>query len=68
MEDYLHAKHDLCSTASIFIGKIQIINHFFAENEIENDLSPNEINSFEDHKKILARNINFVRQTSYLNT
>lgn len=50
---YLEGEHNLCSSASIFIGKIQINNHFFIENEIENDVSPKEINTIQDHEKII---------------
>lgn len=50
---YLEGEHDLCSSASVFIGKIQINNHFFVENEIENDVSPEEINTILDHEKII---------------
>ncbi len=50
---YLKGEHDLCSSAHVYIDKIQINNHFFIDNEIENDISPKEINSIEDHEKIL---------------
>lgn len=50
---YLIGEHDFCSNASVFIDKIQINNHFFIESEIENDISPKEINSIEDHEKII---------------
>lgn len=53
IEGYLKGRHDLCSSVSIYIDKIQINNHFFVDNEIENDISPNEINSIEDHEKII---------------
>lgn len=41
-----------------FIDEIQINNHFFIENEIENDISPKEINSIQDHEKIINYMIN----------
>lgn len=50
---YLKGEHDLCSSASVFIDKIQINNHFFLDNEIENDISPKEINTIQDHEKII---------------
>ncbi|MFT3995558.1 MAG: hypothetical protein QM660_14700 [Dysgonomonas sp.] len=53
IKGYLDGEHDLCSSAQIFIGKIQINCHFFSESEIENDIDPREINSVEDHEKIL---------------
>ena len=53
LRGYLKGEHDLCSSAHVYIDKIQINNHFFIDNEIENDISPKEINSIEDHEKIL---------------
>ncbi len=53
VKGYLKAEHDLSSSASIFIDKIQINNHFFRIHEIENDISPKEINSIQDHEKII---------------
>lgn len=53
VEGYLKGKHHLSSSASIYIDKIQINNHFFVDNEIENDISPKDINSLEDHEKII---------------
>ena len=53
IEEYLKGQHDLCSSVSIYIDKIQINNHFFTDNEIENDISPEDINSIEDHEKII---------------
>lgn len=48
---YLNKEHDLCSRASIFVDDIQINNHFFTDTRIENDISPTEINSIQDHEK-----------------
>lgn len=53
IKGYLEREHDLCSSVKIFIDKIQINCHFFSESEIENDIDPREINSIEDHKKVL---------------
>lgn len=53
IKEYFDGEHDLCSLAKIFIDKIQINCHFFSESEIENDIDPREINSIEDHKKVL---------------
>lgn len=54
IKEYWEGSHDLCSTAKIFLNKIQINNHFFTETEIENDIDPREINSIEDHQKIVS--------------
>ena len=53
IKGYLKRDHDLCSSASVFIDKIQINNHFFIDTEIENDISPKEINSLQDHERII---------------
>lgn len=53
VKGYLNAEHEFISMASIYIGKIQINNHFFEENEIQNDISPREIVTIEDHEKII---------------
>lgn len=53
VKGYLDGTHDLCSSASVYIDKIQINNHFFIDNEIENDISPKEINSIQDHERII---------------
>lgn len=53
IKEYFDREHDLCSTAKIFIDKIQINCHFFSESEIENDIDPREINSLKDHEHVL---------------
>lgn len=53
VEGYLNRKHDLCSSASVFIDKIQINNHFFSDKEIENDIDPRNVNNIQDHEKII---------------
>jgi hypothetical protein len=53
IKEYWNGNQDLCSTAKIFIDKIQINNHFFVDNEIENDIDPREINSIEDHERVI---------------
>lgn len=50
---YLKGEHSLCSSANVYIDKIQINNHFFIDNQIENDISPTEINNIDDHEKII---------------
>lgn len=44
---------NLCSTVKVLINKVQINNHFFAPNEVENDVDPREVNSLDDHKNII---------------
>jgi len=44
--------------ASIFIDDIQVQAYFFAEEEIENDISPVEIKSVDDHLKLANYMIN----------
>lgn len=53
IEEFWNGNHDLCSTAKVFIGKIQINAHFFDYTEIENDIDPREFNSIEDHEKLV---------------
>ena len=52
IEEFWNGNHDLCSTANVFVDKIQINAHFFNESEFENDIDPREFNSEEDHKKL----------------
>ena len=51
--DYWNGKHDNCSTATVFLDDIQLNAHFFTDEEIENDISPNEFNSMADHDKLI---------------
>ena len=53
IKEFWNGNRDLCSTAKVFIDKIQINNHFFDIEEIENDIDPREINSIEDHEIVL---------------
>ena len=53
IEEYWNGNHDLCSTAKVFIDKIQINAHFFDNNELENDIDPREFNSIEEHDKLI---------------
>ncbi|MES2837827.1 MAG: hypothetical protein V4667_09915 [Bacteroidota bacterium] len=45
---------NLFSTVKVLINKVQVNNHFFAPNEIENDVDPREVNSLDDHKNIIS--------------
>lgn len=53
VEDFWSNNHDLCSTAKVFIDKIQINAHFFDETEMENVIDPREFNSIDDHDKLI---------------
>lgn len=51
--DYWHGIQENCSTATVYIDNIQINAHFFTDQEIENDITPEEINSIDDHNKLV---------------
>ena len=51
--EYWNGVHEYCSTATIYVDNIQVNAHFFTEEEIENDITPNEINSIDDHNKLM---------------
>jgi len=53
IKDYWSGTGDNCSTAKVFIDKIQINAHFFDDSEIENDIDPREFNSIDDHQKLI---------------
>jgi hypothetical protein len=53
IEQFWSGDHDLCSTAKVFIDKIQINAHFFDDTEMENDIDPREFNSIDDHDKLI---------------
>ena len=40
VEEFWNGNHDLCSTAKVFIDKMQINAHFFVDTEMENDIDP----------------------------
>ena len=58
--DYWDGKSDLCLTATILIGNIVVKAHFFSEEEIENDITPSDINSHDDHLLL----VNYLRAIS----
>jgi len=51
--EYWNGNTDLCSTAKIFIGNIQINAHFFDDEEFENDISPKEFDNIQDHNLLV---------------
>jgi len=53
IEEFWSGDHDLCSTAKVFIDKIQINSHFLDKTEIENDIDPREFNSIDEHDKLI---------------
>ncbi len=53
IKEFWNGNHDLSSTAKVFIDKIQINNDFFVDDQIENDIDPREINSIEDHDRVI---------------
>lgn len=53
IEGFWSGDHDLCSSAKVFIDKIQINAHFFDDSEMENDIDPREFNSIDDHNKLI---------------
>jgi len=40
-------------SATVFLDNIMVQSYFFTDEEIENDISPAEINSMEDHLKLV---------------
>ena len=51
--DYWDGLRENCSTATVYIDNIQVNAHFFTDQEIENDITPEEINSIDDHNKLV---------------
>ncbi|GAB2842799.1 hypothetical protein [Ferruginibacter profundus] len=56
--DYWNGTQENCSSATVFIDNIQVNAHFFIAEEIENDITPNEINSMDDHNNLMNYMIN----------
>lgn len=51
--DYLDKKTDLINAATIWLGNIAVQCYFFSVDEIENDISPKEINSPDAHQEVI---------------
>ena len=51
--DYWNGKTDLLSGVTIYLKDILVKCHFFGGDEIENDITPSEINSIEDHNRLV---------------
>ena len=43
----------MLSEASVFIDNILVKSYFFTDEEIENDITPSEINSIDDYCKLI---------------
>ena len=52
--DYFNRKTDLLNSATITLGKIMVKCHFFTDQEIENDIDPGEIDTIEDHYRLIS--------------
>jgi len=52
--DYWTGKTDLLNDATIKLGSIIIKCHFFTDQEIENDIDPREIDTIEDHQRLMS--------------
>ncbi|UOE38998.1 hypothetical protein [Chryseobacterium oryzae] len=51
--DYWDAKSEFMVNASIKVGSVLVKCYFFDESEIENDITPVEVNSIENHNDIV---------------
>jgi hypothetical protein len=51
--DYWDGLREYLSTATVYLDHIQINVHFFVGEEIENDISPKEIHSIDDHNRLI---------------
>jgi hypothetical protein len=52
-ENCFNSEDGECSIATVFIDDILVQIYFFLEEEIENDITPVEINSVDDHNKLV---------------
>jgi hypothetical protein len=53
LNGYWNGMVENASIASVFLDNIQLNAHFFEEETIETDITPGEINSMEDHQRVL---------------
>ena len=51
--EYWSGTQENLSTATVYIDNIQVNAHFFTDEEIENDITPAEIKSIDDHNKLM---------------
>ncbi|SDR86098.1 hypothetical protein SAMN05216490_0079 [Mucilaginibacter mallensis] len=52
-ENCFNSDEGECSIATVFLDDILVQIYFFSADEIENDITPVEINSIEDHNKLV---------------
>ena len=68
--EYWMGKKDSSAMATVYVDNIVIKAYFFDDQEIENDITPTEFNSIDDHKrlmKIMTDNFDQKRTTLQLN-
>lgn len=53
VEKFWSRESKFLNSATVKIGEINIKCHFFGQDEFENDISPKEINSLENHLKLV---------------
>lgn len=58
--NYWDGLSDLVLSACVKVGNVNVKCYFFDENEIENDIAPNEVNEIENHNDI----INYLKNIS----
>lgn len=51
--EFWESPDNVCVTANVFLNDIQLSAHFFDDKEIENDITPLEVNSILDHEMII---------------
>ncbi len=68
--EYWMGKKDSSAMATVYVDNIVIKAYFFDDQEIENDITPTEFNSIDDHKrlmKFMTDNFDQKRTTLQLN-
>lgn len=53
VEEFWNGNQDVACRASVVIGNIIVNTFFFTEEEIENDITPTEITSIEQHQQLM---------------
>ena len=51
--NYWNGIQEECLTASFFLNTIKVNTHFFDDSFIENDITPNDIKSINDHHNLM---------------
>lgn len=51
---YWDKETDVLNSAVISVGEMKVMCYFFTEDEIENDISPKELNSLRDHENLMG--------------